>query len=218
MKLEKILAFTAAAVIAAAFSAPRVFAQDGACKADIEKLCKDVQPGKGGIMKCLKEHKTELSAECLAGIKERREGKNGGAGGGTKGEMKAAMKEMNEACKADLDKLCKDVKPGEGRLIKCLKDNEAALSDVCKAKLAEQKEKAMKERPCMADMEKFCKDVKPGEGRIIECMKSHEADLSAACKASMAEKKGQRMGMKGNRGDHSGPPPSEAAPAATEAK
>ncbi len=193
MKLKKMPAFAAALFIAAAFCAPRLFAQEGACKADIEKLCKDVQPGNGGLKKCLKEHEAELSAECQAKLKEGRQDKNEGAGGKMTGEMKAAMKEINETCKADLDKFCKDVKPGEGRIFKCLKENEAALSEVCKAKLSEQKVKALKEHPCLADMEKFCKDVKPGEGRVMDCMKTHEAEFSAACKASMAEKKESMM-------------------------
>jgi hypothetical protein len=36
----------------------------GACKADIEKFCKDVQPGQGRIIAYLKQHQAELSADC----------------------------------------------------------------------------------------------------------------------------------------------------------
>ena len=81
MKFERMLAVAAAVAIGAAFCAPRLFAQDGACKADIEKLCKDVQPGKGGLMKCLKEHETELSADCQARLKEGRGNKDEKSGG-----------------------------------------------------------------------------------------------------------------------------------------
>lgn len=35
-----------------------------ACADDIDKFCKDVQPGKGNIARCLREHKGELSPEC----------------------------------------------------------------------------------------------------------------------------------------------------------
>jgi hypothetical protein len=45
-----------------------VNAKDDACKADIEKFCKGVQPGQGRIAKCLKDHDSELSQECKAHI------------------------------------------------------------------------------------------------------------------------------------------------------
>jgi Cysteine rich repeat len=35
-----------------------------ACADDVDKFCKDVQPGKGQITGCLRAHKSELSAGC----------------------------------------------------------------------------------------------------------------------------------------------------------
>lgn len=35
-----------------------------ACKADMEKNCKDVKPGGGRILQCLKQHEATLSPEC----------------------------------------------------------------------------------------------------------------------------------------------------------
>jgi hypothetical protein len=35
-----------------------------ACADDIDKFCQNVQPGKGQIANCMREHKSELSAEC----------------------------------------------------------------------------------------------------------------------------------------------------------
>ena len=40
-----------------------------ACKEDVAKFCKDVQPGRGAIPKCLKEHESELSAQCSEKMK-----------------------------------------------------------------------------------------------------------------------------------------------------
>ena len=96
-----------------------------------------------------------------------------------------AFAEGGTRCKGDIEKFCKDVKQGGGRIIKCLKEHESQLSAECKARGEEMKEK-MKEahQACKADIDKFCKDVKPGEGRIIKCMQEHEKDLSADCKAT----------------------------------
>lgn len=35
-----------------------------ACKADAEKLCNGIEPGKGRIVHCMREHKAELSPDC----------------------------------------------------------------------------------------------------------------------------------------------------------
>ncbi|HEU0188170.1 MAG TPA: cysteine rich repeat-containing protein [Gallionellaceae bacterium] len=37
-----------------------------ACKGDIEKVCKDVKPGGGRILRCLKQHEDTLSPACKA--------------------------------------------------------------------------------------------------------------------------------------------------------
>ncbi len=48
-----------------------------------------------------------------------------------------------KACKADIDSFCAGVKPGEGRIVACLKENRDKLSEDCKtaakAALAERK-------------------------------------------------------------------------------
>lgn len=148
----------------------------GPCKADAEKFCKDVKPGGGRIMACLKEHAAELSAECRA-----------------KGlEVREKAKEMSEACKGDLDKLCKDVKGGRGEKLRCLKKHETELSGGCRAELDKRREELKQRHPCYKDMEKLCKDAKHGEGGMIACLKAHETELSAECKAKQAEKKENR--------------------------
>jgi len=90
-------------------------------------------------------------------------------------------------CADDIAKYCKDVKPGGGRLARCLKENEKQLSPACRSSIEESKKKAREaHQACEADARKFCKDVKPGEGRIVKCLKEHEKDLSPDCKAQMS--------------------------------
>ena len=51
------------------------------------------------------------------------------------------------ACKADIEKLCPGVKPGEGRIVSCLKEKQNEVSDACKAKLKEHKAKKKEDTP-----------------------------------------------------------------------
>ena len=92
---------------------------DKPCVADAKKLCKDVQPGEGRIAQCMKDHEKELSPACKANIKK----------------MKEKAKEVAEACQGDAEKLCKDVEPGKGRILRCLKYHEGDLSAACKEQM-----------------------------------------------------------------------------------
>ena len=45
------------------------------------------------------------------------------------------------ACKADVEKLCSGVEPGNGRIAACLKQNEAQVSAACKEAIAKARQK-----------------------------------------------------------------------------
>lgn len=53
-----------------------------------------------------------------------------------------AAAQTKNPCADDVAKFCKDVKPGGGRLAKCLKENEKQLSPECREKLAQKRTKA----------------------------------------------------------------------------
>jgi hypothetical protein len=95
------------------------------CKEDAAKLCKDVKPGGGAVAKCLKEHSSELSPACKANMEH----------------AQKRVHEFKEACNEDAKKLCKDVKPGEGRVVQCLKKHESELTPACKASMTPPKGK-----------------------------------------------------------------------------
>lgn len=96
----------------------------------------------------------------------------------------------NNPCRADAERLCKGVQPGQGRIVQCLEQHESELSGGCRASL----EEGRKKHPCAADAERLCKGVQPGEGRIAECMKKNESQLSPACKARIEQERGRRGG------------------------
>lgn len=93
------------------------------CANDTAKFCKDVKPGGGRLAKCLKQHEKQLSPECKAHYEK----------------AKTRVKEAHDACADDVQKLCSDVKPGEGRIVKCLKDNSKSVSPECRDKLTAEK-------------------------------------------------------------------------------
>jgi hypothetical protein len=96
------------------------------CANDIAQFCKEVKPGGGRLVRCLKEHEAELSAQCKASIEEAR----------------TKVKEAHSACADDIQKLCKDVRPGGGRIVRCLKENEGQLSPECRDELTHFRKKA----------------------------------------------------------------------------
>jgi len=94
----------------------------------------------------------------------------------------------NAVCRADSQKFCKDVKPGQGRIYQCLSANKASLTPECAAHVDEvQKNVKAKMANCQNDIAKFCSTVEPGEGRIYNCLKANEASLEPACKTALTK-------------------------------
>ncbi len=105
----------------------------GACKADAQRLCAAVKPGSGAVRDCLKTHEAELSEACKNNIAQLKE------------KMKERKEEIKEACKADHEQFCKDVTPGEGREMACLKAYSDKLSAGCKGALPKHRAHHKKE-------------------------------------------------------------------------
>jgi hypothetical protein len=49
-----------------------------ACRADHEKYCADVEKGGGRVMKCMKEHASELSSGCKSALQSMRAARQAG--------------------------------------------------------------------------------------------------------------------------------------------
>lgn len=105
------------------------------------------------------------------------------------GTAQIPFADEDKPCQADAKKFCGDINPGDGRMMKCMKEHEADLSPACKEKgkkMHEHMEKA--KEACKDDAAKLCKDVDPGDGRMLKCMKEHKGDLSQGCKDTMKHK------------------------------
>ena len=103
--------------------------------------------------------------------------------------------QVKEGCKADLESHCKDVTPGEGRLLACLYAYEDKLSARCDYALYDASVRlehavaalAHGATECKGDIEKHCAAVKAGEGRIADCLKKHEDKLTKRCRQAMKD-------------------------------
>jgi peptide subunit release factor 1 (eRF1) len=104
--------------VAFAFAAQIGFAaeDDRPCVAEIKKFCADIEPGGGRLAACMQKHQAELSPACQARGQQVRE----------------RVQEAHEACQDDVAKYCKDIKPGEGRIVACLRTHEKDVSSACK--------------------------------------------------------------------------------------
>ncbi len=108
-----------------------------------------------------------------------------------------AYGEESLICADEIEKYCKETKPGGGRILNCLKEHENDLSASCREKMSELHSFIKGcEQACSGDIGQFCKEVQPGEGRIIKCLREREKDLSASCRAKLEiiDKKFQRRG------------------------
>ncbi len=103
---------------------------------------------------------------------------------------------VKNPCSEDIEKFCKDVKPGPRAILNCLEEHENELTDACReyevkmeGPRVERKElvrQRMKFRQaCKADVIKFCKDVEPVPGGIEKCLNEHKKELSTPCSESI---------------------------------
>lgn len=108
-----------------------------------------------------------------------------------------------DVCKADAEKFCKGVEPGEGRILKCLNQHEAELSPACREtvsawiqKLSERGEPV--QPACKKDAARLCQDVPPGHGRVATCLMERMPELSPECRMAFVNKTGNETQLKGD--------------------
>ncbi len=90
---------------------------------------------------------------------------------------------------------CKDVTPGEGRILACLYARQDKLSGKCEFALydaAVRLERAVAAlsyaaNECEDDIDKYCSGVEMGEGRLLECIDKNEAKVSSRFKQALKD-------------------------------
>ena len=110
-------------------------------------------------------------------------------------DEKGIVETFTEGCKVELEKYCKGVTPGEGRLVACLYAHGDKLSGKCEYAIydaAAQLERALTAltyvaNECRDDLKANCADIKAGEGRLLKCLEKHDAKVSGRCKQALKD-------------------------------
>lgn len=90
-----------------------------ACSAEIQQFCGHIETGQGKLHRCLDEHRAELSSACASKLKQ----------------LEARRQAVRQLCAADAGKHCGHLQPGQGRVVRCLREHRAELSPACAAQL-----------------------------------------------------------------------------------
>ena len=105
------------------------------------------------------------------------------------------VKTVATGCEKEILAYCKDVTPGEGRILACLYAHEDKLSGQCEYALfdaASQLERAVSAlsyvaNECGDDLDAFCSEVTAGEGRLLDCLNKNEKKVSSRCKQALKD-------------------------------
>jgi hypothetical protein len=104
-----------------------------------------------------------------------------------------AIDRVSASCRADIQKHCKNVNLGGGRMLQCLDSSGASPScrasitavRVLVAKRAEAR--ALIPRVCDADIRRVCAGVQPGDGNLMECFYKAKRNISPPCQQAVAD-------------------------------
>jgi hypothetical protein len=142
---------------------------DDPCAAETQALCSKAV-GSNAVLGCLRSNQEKLSPACQANVSE----------------LAAIAEEYGDECRADAQKLCAKVQPGQGRLARCLVDNASLVSQSCQGAINQVRLIRTKlTGSCAGDVGQLCRDVPEGAGRILGCLRKHEASLSRDCKDAL---------------------------------
>jgi hypothetical protein len=98
------------------------------CEKDISQHCSGLGQNTTKVFMCLMAYEEELTPACREGVLEAAMSIKVGS---------EAIDYSLRACETDVDRYCRDVMPGEGRVVGCIKANESKVSKACIAALKE---------------------------------------------------------------------------------
>ena len=107
-----------------------------------------------------------------------------------------AVRAQEVPCTEEIRTFCADVQPGGGRILQCLKTNEAKLSPACTGRVNDlQGTVSGPLGACRDDWAALCYHPRASTGRqeMIQCLKAHQAQVSAGCQKALQGVSGKRQ-------------------------
>lgn len=106
-----------------------------------------------------------------------------------------ALDTFVEGCQQELTTFCKDVTPGEGRILACLYAFQDKVTPRCEYAVYDsigQLDRTLTNLSyaigeCRDDLKSHCADIKPGEGRLLDCLSKNEAKVSRRCNNALKD-------------------------------
>ena len=104
-------------------------------------------------------------------------------------KLTARIAKLEKSCAVDIKKYCKDVTPGEGRMIYCMQAHEDKISPKCSYELGETAGSVQATSDllkdgviaCKAEIAGVCGKIQPGEGRVASCLIANKSTASKDC-------------------------------------
>lgn len=109
--------------------------------------------------------------------------------------VQGSLDTFTEGCQQELTTFCKDVTPGDGRILACLYAFQDKLTSRCEHALYDsvgQLKKTLTDltyavNECQDDLQNICADVEPGQGRVLDCLENNADVVSGPCKTALKD-------------------------------
>lgn len=161
-----------------------------ACRQDVDQFCDMVEPGEGRVHQCLRDNREKISEACAA--EELKLEK-------IESESTELQPRLNKLCSEERTVFCSSVKPGRGRVFKCLQENMAKpdFSTSCRTEV-EKRQLRMQENwqldygvshECKADVDTYCMEAKGRaheNAAVLICLVQNFNSLVDSCQTEMS--------------------------------
>ena len=116
------------------------------------------------------------------------------------GALPHAVRAQELPCTEEIRTLCANVQPGGGRILQCLKANEAKLSPACTGRVNElQAAVGGPLGACRDDWAALCYHPRASTDRqaMLQCLQANRAQVSAGCQKALQSVSGTRQQPRG---------------------